>query len=118
PVRERHRAPAHARGRARARAAGCPVRARAAARRGRAARAGAARELSPRGRVTVALDSTTTEPAPKTAALEAEARSLAETQRELQRVTRRLARARNASAVTLTLEDARTRLAAAHGGHA
>jgi cyclic beta-1,2-glucan glucanotransferase len=68
--------------------------------------------------VTVALDPATREPAPKTAALEAEARSLAETQRELQRVTRRLARARKASAVTLALEHVRTRLAAKHGGDA
>ncbi|HSD88218.1 MAG TPA: hypothetical protein VLB44_11910, partial [Kofleriaceae bacterium] len=68
--------------------------------------------------MTVALDTAPSDHAPTTDPLEAEARALAETQLELERVTRRLGRALQPSAITIALEHARTHLAATHAGDA
>jgi len=66
--------------------------------------------------VTAALDAAPADLAPKNDALQADARALAETQHELERVTRRLGRAVQPSPVTLALEHARMHLAATHAG--
>ena len=65
--------------------------------------------------MTVAID-TTRDQAPKTDAFEADARALAETQRELERATRGLDRSSRPSRVTRALEQARLQLAATHAG--
>ena len=68
--------------------------------------------------MTAAADTATRDNAAKTMALDADARALAETQRDLERATRAIARSLAPSPATLALEHAHEHLAATHSGDA
>ena len=93
-------------------------RGRAPERRRRPARAAAPRELSARGGVSAAPNTALRADAGRPPGLDADARALAETQRDLERTTTAVARSPVPSPVARALERAQKRLAATHTGDA